>query len=63
VIGLAQDLSWPVPVVYADIGPADEPGSQFAAQRSVPSGCSCRIRVTDLPSWDFCRGSFRLWHH
>jgi hypothetical protein len=31
VIGLAQQLSWPVPDVYSDIGPAAQPGSQYAA--------------------------------
>ena len=32
VIGLAQDLlGWPVPVVYADVGPPGRPGSQLAA--------------------------------
>jgi len=30
-IGLVQGLGWPVPVVYADIGPPGRPGSQLAA--------------------------------
>jgi hypothetical protein len=31
VIGLVQGLGWPVPAVYADVGPPDRPGSQLAA--------------------------------
>lgn len=31
VIGLVHDLGWPVPAVYADVGPPARPGSQFAA--------------------------------
>jgi len=27
----AQGLGWPVPVVYADAGPAGQPGTQLAA--------------------------------
>jgi hypothetical protein len=31
VIGLVQSLGWPVPTVYADIGPLGQPGSQLSA--------------------------------
>jgi hypothetical protein len=31
VIGLVQSLGWPVPTVYADVGPPGPPGSQLAA--------------------------------
>lgn len=31
VISLAQDLGWPVPAVYADVGQAGQPGSRYAA--------------------------------
>jgi hypothetical protein len=31
VIGLVQHLGWPVPTVYADVGPPGRPGSQLAA--------------------------------
>lgn len=31
VIGLVRGLGWPVPVVYADVGPPGRPGSQLAA--------------------------------
>ncbi len=47
VLGLARDLGWPVPVVYADVGQADEPGSQFAALvEAVTAGRHDAVVVT-----------------
>jgi hypothetical protein len=31
MIRLAREAAWPKPVIYADAGPATEPGSQYAA--------------------------------
>jgi hypothetical protein len=47
VISLVQDLGWPVPAVYADVGRADQPGSQLAALvEAISTGCHDAVFVT-----------------
>src|SRR5256885_12064393 len=47
MVRLAREAAWPKPVIYADAGPATEPGSQYAALvEAITAGRHDAVMIT-----------------
>jgi hypothetical protein len=47
MVRLAREAAWPKPVIYADAGPANEPGSQYAALvEAITAGRHDAVMIT-----------------